>query len=120
MRGLFGRRRSDEGTATAVAEPPARFDGSDVELEREIARLTERARDDSGHEQERTLIRLRNVAGIRRLHAASGTASFAASGSVLPAAGGLPEVFATAHDAIVASSVSWKRVVPGAMNGPSA
>jgi hypothetical protein len=91
MRGLFGRRRSDEGTATAVAEPPAQFNGSDVELEREIARLTVRARDDGGHEDERTLIRLRNVAGIRRLHAASGTASFADSGSALPAAGGLPE-----------------------------
>ena len=92
MRGLFGRRRRDEGTATAVAEPLAGYDGTDEELEAEIRRLTEHARSEDGLEDQGELIRLRNQAGIRRLLAATGTASFADSGSALPdAGGGLPE-----------------------------
>jgi len=91
MRGLFGRRRRDEGTATAVAEPPAGYDGSDVELEAEISRLTERAREQAGLEDERELIRLRNEVGIRRLRGASGVASFADAAAALPAGDRLPE-----------------------------
>jgi hypothetical protein len=92
MRGLFGRRRRDEGTATAVVEPPDGYDGTDEELEVEIRRLTEHARTGDGLDDTAELIRLRNQAGIRRLRAASGAAAFADSGSALPDVnGGLPE-----------------------------
>jgi hypothetical protein len=97
MRRLFGRRNREESGpvtaagATAVAEPPAGFDGADDELDAEIARLTERARSGDGLDDERMLLRLRNEAGIRRLRSASGSASFAGADATLPNAEGLPE-----------------------------
>ncbi len=91
MRGLFGRRRRDEGTAIAVAEPPAEYTGSDAELELEIQRLTERARTPDGLADKGELIHLRNQAGIRRLRGASGDASFAAAAAPLPVSEALPE-----------------------------
>jgi hypothetical protein len=99
MRGLFGRRKRDDGAAeapvasnaaTAVAEPPAGFIGSDAELDAELARRTEQARGGDALSDQRELIRLRNQAGIRRLGAASG-ATFAAATATLPEGPGLPE-----------------------------
>jgi hypothetical protein len=91
MRGLFGRRRREADTATAVAELPTGYDGSDVELAAEIRRMTDRARQQPGHEDERELLWLRNQAGIRRLRAATGAASFPPAATPLPNGGGLPE-----------------------------
>jgi hypothetical protein len=95
MRGLFGRRKGDAGAAAAVAEPPAEYGGSDEELEREIRLKTERAREQTGHANKRELLWLRNQAGIRRLRAATGAASFPmtlpTAPTPLPGGPGLPE-----------------------------
>src|ERR1700761_235841 len=93
MRGLFGRRKRDgDGSgATAVVEQPPVDERSDEELDAEIRRLSERARAQSGLEDERELIRLRNEAGIRRLRGAAGDASFADATAALPAGDPLPE-----------------------------
>jgi hypothetical protein len=97
MRGLFGRRKRDEAVeastpaATAVAEPPAAYDGTDSELADEIQRRSESARAGNALTDERELIRLRNEAGIRRLRDAPGRASFASGGARLPDGDGLPE-----------------------------
>jgi hypothetical protein len=90
VRGLFGRHRRDAGATTAVAEPPAGYDGTDEELEAEIRRLTEHTRVEGALEVQRELIRLRNQAGIRRLRGASGTAAFPDAGP-LPPGDRLPE-----------------------------
>jgi hypothetical protein len=74
---LFGRRDSAGGGGSALAEPPAAFSGSDEELDAEIERLSERERIRPALETERVLLRLRNEAGIRRVHAAGTAAAFA-------------------------------------------
>jgi hypothetical protein len=74
-----------------VLERPAAYDGSDEELEIEIRRLTAQARVENGLEEQRELIRLRNEAGIRRLHGASGDVAFATAAAPLPVSDGLPE-----------------------------
>jgi hypothetical protein len=91
---LFGRsREANGGRGAAVADPPREgFSGSDEELASEIQRLTESNRAAPLPETERELLRLRNLAGIRRV-AAAGTASFAEPDSgALPAGDGLPEI----------------------------
>jgi len=65
------RRRGRGGTAVAEPEDVPSFDGSAEELEAEIARLTEAARDGGGSEARARLLALRHVAGIRALDAAA-------------------------------------------------
>jgi Phytanoyl-CoA dioxygenase (PhyH) len=90
---LFGRsRESGGGRGATVTDPPREgFSGSDEELSAEIERLTEVNRAAPRRETERELLRLRNLAGIRRLAAAPG-AGFAEPDSAALPAGGLPEI----------------------------
>jgi hypothetical protein len=91
---LFRRRDSAGGGGSALAEPPAQpFTGSDEDLYAEIARLTAGEREAPDLASERTLLRLRNEAGIRRVQATAGAVDFADSaGAALPAPTGvLPE-----------------------------
>jgi hypothetical protein len=90
---LFGRKGDGAGGATAVAEPaPQPFSGADAELTAEIEHLSAVERDAPDLEVERTLLRLRNQAGIRRVRSATGEASFPDPKRVeLPAPGSLPE-----------------------------
>ena len=61
-----GRRSKDGGGALAEA-PTDEFEGSDDDLVAEIERLTERNRASPSSEQERMLLHLRNLLGIRWL-----------------------------------------------------
>lgn len=81
--------RADAG-ATAPAERPT---ATEAELVAEIEQLSEANRANRSTEVERALLRLRNLAGIRRLHAAEGGATYPDPElDRLPGGGGLPEL----------------------------
>jgi hypothetical protein len=91
---LFGRsREANGGRGAAVTDPPrTRFSGSDEELSAEIERLTGSNRATPRQETERELLRLRNLAGIRRLPGAAGAAFAEPDPGALPAGDELPEI----------------------------
>jgi hypothetical protein len=94
---MWRLRRKDRGSeagATALAERPAdEFEGSDEELLAEIDNLTEQNRADPHRDTERRLLKLRNLAGIRRLSAATPDARHPdPSGAGLPDGDTLPEI----------------------------
>jgi hypothetical protein len=92
---MFFKRKGNNGRAggTALQErpaPAADFEGSDEELWGEIGRLTEAHRSAPDRETEREILRLRHIAGMRRLDAAPSdpqhpepdTAALGANGSL--------------------------------------
>jgi hypothetical protein len=93
----FRRKRGAgrEG-ATALAERPAAiedFHGSDEELLAEIERLTAENRANRSHDAERRLLRLRHLAGLRRLQAQAGNPEHPAPDfAALPHAETLPDI----------------------------
>ncbi len=96
---IFKRRAADPneptaaGGATATAEPPEPFLGSDEELWAEITRLSDSNRSQRSLEVERRLIALRNLAGIRRIENAIVDPEFAQPDfAALPETPGLPEI----------------------------
>jgi len=87
--GLFKRRATPD---VAVADPPADASASLEGLLEEIARLTERNRAAADRATERRLLRLRHLAGLRRLEAAGSAPTHAEPDPArLPAPGALPE-----------------------------
>ena len=66
---MWRLRRKGRDGGTAVAEPEG-FDGGDAELRAEIERLSAANREAPDRDTERRLLRLRHVAGTRRLAAA--------------------------------------------------
>lgn len=96
---LLKRRHSKEQGGAAVADAPDKanegFAGSTDDLHAEIERLTDANRANPDRAVERRLLRLRHVAGIRRLEAAEGGAEYPAPDfERLPDAGELPEIAA--------------------------
>ena len=89
---LFGRKGGGGSGGSALAEPALeRFSGTDEDLAAEIERLSAAERRTPDLDVERTLLRLRNEAGIRRLSGATDHASFPRPDGVrLPDGGGLP------------------------------
>jgi len=90
------RRRHEQQGAAAVAEPPvdpaADFPGTTAELEAEVARLAAACRERPDRAAARRLLRLRHLAGIRKLGSGDGEPRFPDPDSArLPAADGLPE-----------------------------
>jgi hypothetical protein len=88
------RRKGNGGTA--VAEPPTEFapeyDGTTADLLEEIDRLTAANRERRDVENDRRLLWLRHVAGVRSLDDSGGGAEFATpDGDAMPATDGLPE-----------------------------
>jgi Phytanoyl-CoA dioxygenase (PhyH) len=65
-------RKSSDGTTALADRPTSDFVGSDDELFAEIEGLTETNRATPSRDTERQLLRLRNIAGLRRLEATSG------------------------------------------------
>lgn len=93
---LFKRRhQEDRGGGTAVAERPpeaaVEFAGSTEELLAEIEALSEHNRVEPDRETERRLLRLRHLAGIRRLDAEADPQYPAPDVERLPDGPGLPE-----------------------------
>jgi hypothetical protein len=79
---LFKRNKRENEGGTAVVERPAverptevadDFEGSDAELFAEIERLTQANRANPDRENERRLVQLRHLAGIRRLVSSNGS-----------------------------------------------
>src|SRR4051812_15330158 len=102
---MFFKRKNREGDgAAAVAERPAEpvvspdahieWEGTDDELAAEIGRLTEANRAERDPERDRRLLRLRHLAGIRRVDAAPAEPRHAEpdESGLPPAADGLPEL----------------------------
>lgn len=74
---LRRRQRTDNGSGTAVAEPPtSAFTGSDEELVGRIATLTAANRERPSREREQELLRLRNQLGIRLIDGAASDPRF--------------------------------------------
>ena len=74
-------------------EPPAAVPASTEGVFEEIHRLTAQWRQRPDRETERRLLRLRHLAGVRRVEAAEGTRDYAApDAAALPARDGLPEI----------------------------
>jgi hypothetical protein len=86
--GLFKRKPSH---GAAVAEPPDAPETIE-ELHAEIARLTEANRAQPDRENERLLLRLRHLAGLRRLDPDATSELAAPDFAALPEGGGLPEL----------------------------
>jgi hypothetical protein len=89
------RRKDGGGTATAELPPETTigWDGTTAELAEEIERLSAANRESPDVEAERRVLRLRHLAGLRRLEEARPGADFAApDGGALPAGDGLPEL----------------------------
>jgi hypothetical protein len=86
--------RTAEAGNTALAEPPIDdFRGSDEELLEQIDRLTEANQETPSHDNERQLLRLRNLAGIRRLQANGSSPRHPDPDIALPSnTDGLPEI----------------------------
>ena len=89
---IFRRKPTESGSGTAVAEPPHEgFSGDDEALSARIEQLYETNLTSPSRATERELLRLRNVAGIRRLQSTTDVPSFPEPGTI-PAGDGLPEV----------------------------
>jgi hypothetical protein len=86
-------RRSRHGAAVLAEAPTDEFAGSDDELAAEITRLTDRNRVRPSSGQERLLLHLRNLLGIRRLEGDNDDPGYAEPDiGALPAGSPLPEV----------------------------
>ncbi len=95
---IFKARKRSAGNTTLIERPVIQqpivddFEGTDAELEAEIARLGDVNRTNSARRTERRLLALRHVAGIRALAAAGGSPEFPIPDDTkLPAPGKLPE-----------------------------
>jgi hypothetical protein len=72
---------------------PFEFSGTDAELQAEIERLAAETGRRHSHERDSRLLRLRNLAGIRRLDSRGPTPEIVApDDAALPEGGGLPEI----------------------------
>ena len=86
-------RRSRHGAAVLAEAPTDEFAGSDDELAAEITRLTDRNRVRPSSGQERLLLHLRNLLGIRRLEGDNDDPGYPEPDiGALPAGSPLPEV----------------------------
>jgi hypothetical protein len=89
------RSRRESGAGTAVAEPPRaeEFEGTTEELLAEIQRLSEANRSDQDPANERRLLTLRHLAGIRLLDGAPPDPAHPVPAfERLPEADGLPDI----------------------------
>jgi hypothetical protein len=90
---LRRKSRGVGGGAALADRPTDSFSAGTTELLAEIERLTEANRTSPSHETEREILRLRNIAGIRRIEEADGPPEYPEPElSRLPEADPLPEI----------------------------